>query len=57
MNIILIGFRGTGKTTIGKILARQLGKEFIDADMYLEKKKASPSRISLPKAANPCFVI
>lgn len=34
----MIGFRGTGKTTIGKILAQRLGKEFIDADEYLEQK-------------------
>ncbi|NUO08801.1 MAG: shikimate kinase [Candidatus Brocadia sp.] len=39
MNIILIGFRGTGKTTIGKILAQRLGKEFIDTDEYLEQKQ------------------
>ena len=39
LNIILIGFRGTGKTTVGKILAQRLGKEFIDADEYLEQKE------------------
>ncbi|MEB2310191.1 MAG: shikimate kinase [Candidatus Brocadiaceae bacterium] len=39
MNIILIGFRGTGKATIGKILAQRLGKEFFDADEYLEQKR------------------
>lgn len=39
MNIILIGFRGTGKTTIGKILAQRLDKGFIDADEYLEQKQ------------------
>ncbi len=39
MNIILIGFRGTGKTTIGKMLAQRLGKEFVDADEYLEQKE------------------
>ncbi len=39
MNIILIGFRGTGKTTIGKMLAQRLGKEFVDADAYLEQKE------------------
>ncbi|MGQ3683616.1 MAG: shikimate kinase [Candidatus Loosdrechtia sp.] len=39
MNIILIGFRGTGKTTLGKILAQRLGREFIDADEYLEQKE------------------
>jgi len=39
LNIILIGFRGTGKTTIGKVLAQRLGKEFVDADEYLERKE------------------
>lgn len=39
MNIVLIGFRGTGKTTIGRKIAQRLGKEFIDADEYLEQKE------------------
>ncbi|MCF6158899.1 MAG: shikimate kinase [wastewater metagenome] len=39
VNIVLIGFRGTGKTTIGRILARRLGKGFVDADEYLEQKE------------------
>ena len=39
LNLILIGFRGTGKTTIGKMLAQRLGKEFVDADEYLEQKE------------------
>ncbi|MCB7129388.1 MAG: shikimate kinase [Candidatus Brocadiales bacterium] len=38
MNLILIGFRGTGKTVLGKLAAGQLGWEFIDADDYLEEK-------------------
>ena len=41
MNIILIGFRGTGKTTIGKMLAQRLGKEFVDADAYLEQREGN----------------
>ena len=36
-NIILIGMPGSGKTTVGKQLAHQLGKQFIDADQELEK--------------------
>lgn len=35
-NIILIGMPGCGKTTVGTALASQLGKEFIDADVFLE---------------------
>ncbi|WKZ17652.1 MAG: shikimate kinase [Candidatus Jettenia sp. CY-1] len=44
MNIILIGFRGTGKTTIGRILAQRLGKVFIDADEYLEQREKKTIR-------------
>ena len=32
MNIILFGYRGSGKTTIGKRLAAQLWKTFVDVD-------------------------
>lgn len=35
-NIILIGMPGCGKTTIGKLLADQLNRNFIDADQALE---------------------
>ncbi len=36
MNIILIGFRGTGKTTVGKLLSKRLEKDFIDSDKSIE---------------------
>lgn len=31
-NLILVGMMGSGKTTMGRVLARQLGKEFVDSD-------------------------
>ena len=36
-NIILIGMPGSGKTTIGKILAKITGRKFLDTDTYLEE--------------------
>ena len=38
MIITLTGFMGSGKTTVGEILARKLGYEFFDLDRYLEHK-------------------
>ena len=40
-NIFLIGFSGSGKSKIGKILSRSLSYKFIDTDRYIEhiKKK------------------
>lgn len=37
-NIILTGFMGTGKTTIGKRLAQRLGYDFIDTDDRIEQR-------------------
>ncbi len=37
MNIILIGYRGTGKTAVGAALSKKLGRSFYDADTYIEK--------------------
>ena len=38
MNVVLIGYRCSGKTTAGKALAKKLKRAFIDTDDYLEKK-------------------
>lgn len=37
-NIILLGFMGTGKTTVGKKLAEELRRDFLDIDELIEKE-------------------
>lgn len=36
MKIVLIGYMGSGKTTVGKLLANDLGLSFLDLDTYIE---------------------
>lgn len=38
-NIVLIGFMGCGKTTLGKKLSMKLKYSFIDTDRYIERKE------------------
>ncbi len=38
MNLILIGMPGCGKSTVGVVLAKALGMDFIDSDLVIQKK-------------------
>lgn len=40
--IYLIGFMGTGKSTVGKRLAEQLGFTFLDTDLIIEERAGMP---------------
>ena len=37
-NLILTGFMGTGKTTVGRILSDRLGRGFVDTDAVIESR-------------------
>jgi len=37
--IVLIGYMGSGKSTVGRVLAKQLEMDFIDFDNYIEVKE------------------
>ena len=37
-NIALIGFMGTGKSSVGRTLAKRLGRKFIELDSLIEQK-------------------
>jgi len=46
MNIYLIGYRCTGKTSVGRMLAKKLDWRFVDTDQYIVEKAGMPvSRI------------
>jgi shikimate kinase len=39
MNIVLIGYRCTGKTSTGRALSRRMGRPFVDTDALIEERK------------------
>ncbi len=42
MNIVLIGYRGTGKSVVGKILAERLGMECVGMDAEIVRRAGMP---------------
>src|SRR4030065_2092809 len=45
MNIILIGYRGSGKSTVGRSLAYRMRRRFVDTDGLIESKEGQISDI------------
>jgi len=41
-NLYLVGFMGTGKSTVGRQVARQIGFEFFDSDHEIERLEGKP---------------
>lgn len=54
-NIILVGMPGCGKTTIGKLLAQQTGKQFVDADEALEARVGRKISNIIPQDGEEAF--
>jgi len=44
-NIVLTGFMGTGKSTVGQTLARKLGYEFVDTDSIIVERHGTIAQI------------
>ncbi|MBI2095474.1 MAG: shikimate kinase [Candidatus Omnitrophica bacterium] len=54
-NIVLIGFMGTGKTSVGKILASRLGRRVIDIDRFIETSEKKKIREIFEKEGEARF--
>lgn len=44
MSIVLIGYRGSGKTTVGRILAGRMGSAFVDCDEIIVARQGKSIR-------------
>jgi shikimate kinase len=41
MNVVLIGYRGTGKSTVGKLVAARLGRPIVSTDQEIVRRAGS----------------
>jgi len=55
MKIVLTGFMGTGKTSVGRELSRRLGYPFIDTDDLIEEREGMPISMIFKKKGEPYF--
>jgi shikimate kinase len=55
MSIVLIGYRGSGKTTIGKRLADRLWQPFVDTDELVVRKAGKPIAQIFQEDGEPAF--
>ena len=53
--IVLIGFMGAGKSTIGRLLAQQLGQSFLDSDLVIEQRAGLAVREIFDRHGEPAF--
>ena len=53
--IVLVGFMGAGKTTVGQLLAGQLGLPFTDSDQVIELRAGRPVRQIFAEDGEPAF--
>lgn len=53
--LVVIGFMGAGKTTVGRLLAAKLGLPFTDSDHVIEARAGKPIRQIFADDGEPAF--
>jgi shikimate kinase len=53
--IVLVGFMGAGKTTVGGLLSARLGVPFVDSDLVIEQRSGRPVRQIFAEDGEPAF--
>ncbi len=54
-NIVITGFMGTGKSAVGREVARRLGREFVDMDAVIEMRAGKPIARIFAEDGEPAF--
>jgi len=55
MVVVLVGFMGAGKTTVGHIVAERLGQPFVDSDVLIEQRQGREIREIFRAEGEPYF--
>jgi shikimate kinase len=54
-NIVLVGFMGTGKSAVGKLLAKKLNMDFLESDEMIETREKMSVKDIFEKKGEPYF--
>jgi len=55
VNLYLVGFMGTGKTTVGRVVAQRLGFHLLDSDAEIERLQGRTISQIFAEAGEPAF--
>jgi shikimate kinase len=53
--LVLIGYRGSGKSTVGKIIAERLNRPFLDSDLEIEARSGRTIAAVFAEEGEPSF--